>query len=167
MRTVTRALHFFQAGTLRQGKVSQQRQRGHVRDGEGRSAELTLTLNTSQCTKKKGKASVKVSTSLKAKTCFTWKAEVSYCAIQITGRPDQNGFKALSSNAEPSCQVKTRFTWEPQTVTVQIDSGRPDQPTVSTRSAPYTLHVGAANSYCATDSLAVTNHSFNAQTSTQ
>ena len=62
---------------LNEGKVSQQHQREHVRDAEGRSAGFPLTLNTSQCPlppkKKKEKASVKVNTM--PKTRITWEPQ--------------------------------------------------------------------------------------------
>ena len=124
----------------------------------------------------KEKASVKVSTVAQGQNKLYVGTTVSYCAVQNSGRPDQNGFNALSSNAEPSCQVKhasrgnrkkilcnrlfdqphfqransnagsketsnsreqrpsltvaggaivtfiTRFTWEPQSVTMQSDT---------------------------------------------
>ena len=67
-----------------------------MRDAEEKTAGLPLTQHPAVPKKKKNKekASVKISTSLKVKTCFTW---------------------------------------EPQSVTVQSDSlAGPDQPTVST-----------------------------------
>ena len=71
-----------------------------------------MRQGTSQSSRKiKEKASIK--------TRFTWEPQNSYCAVQVTGRPDQNFFNALSSNAEPSLLVQN------------------------------TLHVGVANSYCA------------------
>ena len=67
-----------------EGKADSYVSRGTVRDAEGRSAGLPLTVNIPPCLpKKKEKASVKISTSL---------------------------------------NFKTRFTWEPQSVTVQSDS---------------------------------------------
>ena len=65
-------------------KSQSQRQRGHVRDAEGRSAGLPLALNISPCPKKSRK------------------------------KP--------ASRSVPSLLVETRFTWEPQTVTLQSDT---------------------------------------------
>ena len=53
-----------------------------MRDAEGRSAGLPLTLNIPPCLhqkKKKGRASVKVSTSHKVKTRFTWESQSVPC----------------------------------------------------------------------------------------
>ena len=66
----------------------------------GRSA-LHLTLNIPPCPsqKKKEKASVKVSTSLKVKTRFTWEQRsVTVQSDSLTGLTN-HGFNALSSNA--------------------------------------------------------------------
>ena len=81
----------------------QLRQQRHVRDAQGRSAGLLLTLNIPPCPpppKKKEKASVKISTLLKVKTRITWWAAVSYCAVRLFGRPDQPTVSTRSRSEE-------------------------------------------------------------------
>ena len=80
---------------LNEGKVSQQHQRGHVRDAEWRSAGFPLTLNTSQCplpsSKKQGKS--KRQSQYKAKNTHHVGAAVSTCAIRSFGGSAQPEFQ--------------------------------------------------------------------------
>ena len=55
VRVVRVPERFFTSGTLREGEVCQLGQHGHVRDAEGRSAGLLLTLNIPPCLPKKRK----------------------------------------------------------------------------------------------------------------
>ena len=63
-----------------------------------RSAGLSLTLNIPQCTKKKEKASVKVSKSLLVKTRFTWEPQSFTVQSDSLAGLTNHGFNVLSSN---------------------------------------------------------------------
>ena len=52
----------------------------HVRDAEGRSARLLLTLNTSQCSQKKTRKK-QASKSVQGQNTLHMGAAVSYCAV--------------------------------------------------------------------------------------
>ena len=98
-------------------------QRGHVRDAEGRSARLLLTLNISPCSKKSRKKPAPRSVqSLLVETRFTWKPQT--VTVPSVGRPDQptvstcsascNGQRVVrditnSSRAETKFHCRWRF----------------------------------------------------------
>ena len=60
---------------MRQGKVSQQRQLGHVRDAEERSAGLRLAPTPRGATQKKTRKKSKRQSQYKAKIRFTWEPQ--------------------------------------------------------------------------------------------
>ena len=92
-----------------------QGQRVHVRDAEGKSARLPITINISPCPKKKNKekASIKVSTIAPGQNTLHVGAAVSYCVIRVIGKPDKPRFQRaqLQRSEQKNCKTHHESSW--------------------------------------------------------